>query len=203
MIQHLQQKLLKGKSLSHENCCRFEDPNTISLFQGRVEVKACQENMKFENGPFSYFGVMALGQYNLSGQLKPFPSPNCWFLGTNLQVRTWSSFRIVADLQMTDRRSPWRKWQFWRVDSMTSYPCWAPTHLPQAWSASLWQFPKPELATMSVKKGPCTFGWTFLEEEHPAFWCTIWSSGCLLRRQASWEKGKLVWSFLHLQKFLK
>nr|XP_056702405.1 metal transporter CNNM4-like [Euleptes europaea] len=34
----------------------------ILILQGRVEVEACQENMKFENGPFSYFGVMALGQ---------------------------------------------------------------------------------------------------------------------------------------------
>ncbi|KAL8220653.1 UNVERIFIED_CONTAM: hypothetical protein K2H54_051576 [Gekko kuhli] len=43
----------------------------ILILQGRVEVEACQENMKFENGPFSYFGAMALGQYGPSGQLKP------------------------------------------------------------------------------------------------------------------------------------
>lgn len=28
--------------------------------QGRVEVEAGNENMKFETGPFSYYGVMAL-----------------------------------------------------------------------------------------------------------------------------------------------
>ncbi|XP_053153878.1 metal transporter CNNM4-like isoform X1 [Hemicordylus capensis] len=32
----------------------------ILILQGKVEVEACKENMKFENGPFSYFGVMAL-----------------------------------------------------------------------------------------------------------------------------------------------
>ncbi len=30
------------------------------VFQGRVEVEAGNENMKFETGPFSYYGVMAL-----------------------------------------------------------------------------------------------------------------------------------------------
>ncbi|XP_063167887.1 metal transporter CNNM4-like [Candoia aspera] len=33
----------------------------ILILQGKVEVEACKENMKFENGPFSYYGVMALG----------------------------------------------------------------------------------------------------------------------------------------------
>uniref|UniRef100_A0A8D0AZ38 Metal transporter n=1 Tax=Salvator merianae TaxID=96440 RepID=A0A8D0AZ38_SALMN len=33
----------------------------ILILQGKVEVVACKENMKFENGPFSYYGVMALG----------------------------------------------------------------------------------------------------------------------------------------------
>ncbi|KAJ7304281.1 hypothetical protein JRQ81_011823 [Phrynocephalus forsythii] len=33
----------------------------ILILQGKVEIEACKENMKFENGPFSYFGVMALG----------------------------------------------------------------------------------------------------------------------------------------------
>ncbi|XP_061453685.1 metal transporter CNNM4-like [Rhineura floridana] len=32
----------------------------ILILQGKVEVEACKENMKFENGPFSYYGVMAL-----------------------------------------------------------------------------------------------------------------------------------------------
>ncbi|XP_008118883.2 metal transporter CNNM4 [Anolis carolinensis] len=33
----------------------------ILILQGKVEVEACKENMRFENGPFSYYGVMALG----------------------------------------------------------------------------------------------------------------------------------------------
>lgn len=32
----------------------------VFLNQGRVEVEAGNENMKFETGPFSYYGVMAL-----------------------------------------------------------------------------------------------------------------------------------------------
>lgn len=30
------------------------------LFQGKVEVEAGKENMKFETGAFSYYGTMAL-----------------------------------------------------------------------------------------------------------------------------------------------
>lgn len=33
----------------------------ILILQGRVEVEAGNENMKFETGPFSYYGVMAIG----------------------------------------------------------------------------------------------------------------------------------------------
>uniref|UniRef100_A0A8D2KUC6 Metal transporter n=1 Tax=Varanus komodoensis TaxID=61221 RepID=A0A8D2KUC6_VARKO len=33
----------------------------ILILQGMVEVEVCKENMKFQNGPFSYYGVMALG----------------------------------------------------------------------------------------------------------------------------------------------
>lgn len=32
----------------------------VWFHQGRVEVEAGNENMKFETGPFSYYGVMAL-----------------------------------------------------------------------------------------------------------------------------------------------
>lgn len=31
-----------------------------ALHQGRVEVEAGNENMKFETGPFSFYGVMAI-----------------------------------------------------------------------------------------------------------------------------------------------
>ncbi|XP_064828621.1 metal transporter CNNM4-like isoform X1 [Oncorhynchus masou masou] len=37
----------------------------ILVLQGRVEVEAGNENMKFETGPFSYYGVMALSSPSL------------------------------------------------------------------------------------------------------------------------------------------
>uniref|UniRef100_A0A674DT48 Metal transporter n=1 Tax=Salmo trutta TaxID=8032 RepID=A0A674DT48_SALTR len=37
----------------------------ILILQGRVEVEAGNENMKFETGPFSYYGVMALSTASL------------------------------------------------------------------------------------------------------------------------------------------
>ncbi|XP_058051031.1 metal transporter CNNM4-like [Ahaetulla prasina] len=39
----------------------------ILILQGKVEVEACKENMKFENGPFSYYGFMALGPSTPAG----------------------------------------------------------------------------------------------------------------------------------------
>ncbi|XP_034079976.1 metal transporter CNNM4 isoform X1 [Gymnodraco acuticeps] len=38
----------------------------ILILQGRVEVEAGHENMKFETGPFSYYGVMALSSASLA-----------------------------------------------------------------------------------------------------------------------------------------
>ncbi|XP_047186509.1 metal transporter CNNM4 isoform X2 [Scophthalmus maximus] len=38
----------------------------ILILQGRVEVEAGNENMKFETGPFSYYGVMALSTPSLA-----------------------------------------------------------------------------------------------------------------------------------------
>ncbi|XP_037536793.1 metal transporter CNNM4 [Nematolebias whitei] len=43
----------------------------ILILQGRVEVEAGNENMKFETGPFSYYGVMAL-----SASMPEFRSPS-------------------------------------------------------------------------------------------------------------------------------
>ncbi|KAK5599235.1 Metal transporter cnnm4 [Crenichthys baileyi] len=37
----------------------------ILILQGRVEVEAGNENMKFETGPFSYYGVMAISAFTL------------------------------------------------------------------------------------------------------------------------------------------
>ncbi|XP_068608659.1 metal transporter CNNM4 [Brachionichthys hirsutus] len=38
----------------------------LLILQGRVEVEAGNENMKFESGPFSYYGVMALSSPSLA-----------------------------------------------------------------------------------------------------------------------------------------
>ncbi|XP_057675609.1 metal transporter CNNM4 isoform X2 [Corythoichthys intestinalis] len=38
----------------------------VLILQGRVEVEAGNENMKFETGPFSYYGVMALSTPSLA-----------------------------------------------------------------------------------------------------------------------------------------
>ncbi|XP_015253112.1 PREDICTED: metal transporter CNNM4-like isoform X3 [Cyprinodon variegatus] len=43
----------------------------ILILQGRVEVEAGNENMKFETGPFSYYGVMAL-----NASMQEFRSPS-------------------------------------------------------------------------------------------------------------------------------
>ncbi|KAM4745110.1 LOW QUALITY PROTEIN: metal transporter CNNM4 [Anableps anableps] len=43
----------------------------ILLLQGRVEVEAGNENMKFESGPFSYYGVMALSASTLVAAPRP------------------------------------------------------------------------------------------------------------------------------------
>lgn len=47
--------------LSVLSCISFSPnvPGTVSL-QGKVEVEAGKENMKFETGAFSYYGTMAL-----------------------------------------------------------------------------------------------------------------------------------------------
>ncbi|XP_033951543.1 metal transporter CNNM4 isoform X2 [Pseudochaenichthys georgianus] len=56
----------------------------ILILQGRVEVEAGHENMKFETGPFSYYGVMALSSASLefrspshSGNLNRSASLSC------------------------------------------------------------------------------------------------------------------------------
>ncbi|KAF7205468.1 transcript variant X2 [Nothobranchius furzeri] len=45
----------------------------ILILQGRVEVEAGNENMKFETGPFSYYGVMALSASTLVAAPRPRP----------------------------------------------------------------------------------------------------------------------------------
>nr|XP_060641707.1 metal transporter CNNM4-like [Anolis sagrei ordinatus] len=48
----------------------------ILILQGKVEVEACKENMKFENGPFSYYGVLALGPLPIGDNTSGFLSGN-------------------------------------------------------------------------------------------------------------------------------
>ncbi|XP_072288505.1 metal transporter CNNM4 isoform X1 [Eucyclogobius newberryi] len=43
----------------------------VLILQGRVEVEAGNENMKFESGPFSYYGVMALSAPGLVAAPRP------------------------------------------------------------------------------------------------------------------------------------
>uniref|UniRef100_A0A8C9V7H3 Metal transporter n=1 Tax=Scleropages formosus TaxID=113540 RepID=A0A8C9V7H3_SCLFO len=62
----------------------------ILILQGRVEVEAGNENMKFETGPFSFYGVMALSTPTLE-----FRSPS-----------HLSGLNRSASLSCTDRSEP-------------------------------------------------------------------------------------------------
>lgn len=67
------------------------ETNTLFCFsfidQGRVEVEAGNENMKFETGPFSYYGVMALSP-STAGKSSPL------FLSFSSTVTYWLLDRI-------------------------------------------------------------------------------------------------------------
>ncbi|XP_008421486.1 metal transporter CNNM4 isoform X2 [Poecilia reticulata] len=93
----------------------------ILILQGRVEVEAGNENMKFETGPFSYYGVMALstpslefrspshaGHLNRSASLScteraheggSISGSNTQIPGTPFQYIPDFSVRALADLQ--------------------------------------------------------------------------------------------------------
>lgn len=71
------------------------DTNTLSCFsfikKGRVEVEAGNENMKFETGPFSYYGVMALSPPT-AGKF-PFPLlPPAGYLTERTFLLDWLLF---------------------------------------------------------------------------------------------------------------
>lgn len=53
--------------------------HAVSPLQGKVEVEAGNECMKFEAGAFSYYGVMALSPSPVSGEHPPTP-PIAWVL---------------------------------------------------------------------------------------------------------------------------
>uniref|UniRef100_A0A3B3VJ83 Metal transporter n=1 Tax=Poecilia latipinna TaxID=48699 RepID=A0A3B3VJ83_9TELE len=93
----------------------------VLILQGRVEVEAGNENMKFETGPFSYYGVMALstptlefrspshaGHLNRSASLScterahegsSIGGSNTQIPGTPFQYIPDFSVRALADLQ--------------------------------------------------------------------------------------------------------
>ncbi|XP_023193775.1 metal transporter CNNM4-like isoform X2 [Xiphophorus maculatus] len=93
----------------------------VLILQGRVEVEAGNENMKFESGPFSYYGVMALSTPSLefrspshAGHLNRSASLSCTeraqeggsiggsntqIPGTPFQYIPDFSVRALADLQ--------------------------------------------------------------------------------------------------------
>ncbi|XP_066495533.1 metal transporter CNNM4 [Tiliqua scincoides] len=80
-------RLLKHRDVIHE--LKFDEENKkapqhflfhrnkpadyfVLILQGKVEVEAGKENMKFETGPFSYYGVMALNPLvNTTPPLRP------------------------------------------------------------------------------------------------------------------------------------
>uniref|UniRef100_A0ACB8EYW1 Uncharacterized protein n=1 Tax=Sphaerodactylus townsendi TaxID=933632 RepID=A0ACB8EYW1_9SAUR len=78
-------RLLKHRDVIHE--LKFDEENKkapqhflfirnkpadyfILILQGKVEVEAGKENMKFETGPFSYYGVMALNPIITTSKLQ-------------------------------------------------------------------------------------------------------------------------------------
>ncbi|XP_053372395.1 metal transporter CNNM4 isoform X2 [Clarias gariepinus] len=86
----------------------------ILILQGWVEVEAGNENMKFETGPFSYYGVMALttsalefrSPSHLSG-LNHSASLSCTervdslsTSGSNLQLNSTSTSQYIPDFNM-------------------------------------------------------------------------------------------------------
>ncbi|XP_041957174.1 metal transporter CNNM2 isoform X2 [Alosa sapidissima] len=78
----------------------------ILILQGRVEVEAGNENMMFETGPFSFYGVMALafrspshtGGLNHSGSISLSERPeNLAFSGSNSQLNSPANPQYVPD----------------------------------------------------------------------------------------------------------
>lgn len=56
----------KGKDKHDPNCLIFQQGKAVDYFvlilEGRVEVTVGRENLIFESGPFTYFGIQALVQ---------------------------------------------------------------------------------------------------------------------------------------------
>ncbi|XP_062399419.1 metal transporter CNNM4 [Sardina pilchardus] len=78
----------------------------ILILQGRVEVEAGNENMKFETGPFSFYGVMALafrspshtGGLNHSGSISLSErADHLAFSGSNSQLNSPANPQYIPD----------------------------------------------------------------------------------------------------------
>ncbi|CAF4939994.1 unnamed protein product [Pieris macdunnoughi] len=74
VIQHIK---VKGKTKKDSSTYVFQQGKPVDYFvlilEGRVEVTVGRENLVFEAGPFTYFGVQALTQ-NVGVAESPTPS---------------------------------------------------------------------------------------------------------------------------------
>lgn len=98
----------------------------MSVLQGRVEVEAGNENMKFETGPFSFYGVMALNASTL-GECTTFSCPiggsrTCSRVSTCLIVLFWIapgcvcchlSIHVFLHPSGSDSPDVWPNWLGW------------------------------------------------------------------------------------------
>ncbi|XP_015217065.2 metal transporter CNNM4 isoform X1 [Lepisosteus oculatus] len=76
----------------------------ILILQGRVEVEAGNENMKFETGPFSFYGVMALGTTSMARSLSVrLPRPRHLSLKRGSLFSRFSEFRSPSHLSGLNR----------------------------------------------------------------------------------------------------
>ncbi|XP_053126088.1 metal transporter CNNM4 [Hemicordylus capensis] len=127
-------RLLKHRDVIHE--LKFDEENKkspqhflfqrnkpadyfILILQGKVEVEAGKENMKFETGPFSYYGVMALSpcvatisevrspshmsNLNRSASLcyhERSDSISSTFSGSNNQLNSTASSQYISDFSV-------------------------------------------------------------------------------------------------------
>uniref|UniRef100_A0A3P8QZ19 Metal transporter n=1 Tax=Astatotilapia calliptera TaxID=8154 RepID=A0A3P8QZ19_ASTCA len=113
----------------------------VLILQGRVEVEAGNENMKFETGPFSYYGVMALstptmefrspshgGNLNRSASLScterapesgSVCGSNTQIPGTPFQYIPDFCVRALSDLQFVKRRRRKERPRLIQLESLT------------------------------------------------------------------------------------
>ncbi|TSM28085.1 Metal transporter CNNM4 [Bagarius yarrelli] len=93
----------------------------ILILQGRVEVEAGNENMKFETGPFSYYGVMALNTSCLAPPLSPsvvLPRPRRLSLKRFSLFSRFPEFRSPSHLSGLNRSASLSHTE--RVDALST-----------------------------------------------------------------------------------